>query len=286
MTSQYRILSPGLHETADATVEWFVNYWGIARRNFVVETSFDDDVDFRPTFVTELDDGHLLCVEVSENIYSKTLDSVVLACQHKGLPVKLVVAVPRGAKDPDFPIKLRIAKRNGVGILEVDAKSGTMLQSPLSLSLVGVRPLQLSDFPPRYRQPLQHAHQVFRDGEPSKACSLVYDELEAGCRQLASKCAAKGIWKPPSGLKLDVGPWAKLMSELDKGLDRKDPLAKRISKALIARIIGVTPHRNDSGHKPKTLKTRMNRDQELRTRFEGGVDLLREFTEVAKPFRI
>jgi hypothetical protein len=52
-------------------------------------------------------------------IYSNTLDSVVLDCLHKALPVKLVVAAPKG-KDPDYATKLKLAKRAGVGIFEVD----------------------------------------------------------------------------------------------------------------------------------------------------------------------
>ncbi len=74
MTFSYRILSPGLHEAADAAIGWFMNDWGIARKAISIEDSFEDDVDFRPTFVVKLDDGHLLCVEVSENICSNTLD--------------------------------------------------------------------------------------------------------------------------------------------------------------------------------------------------------------------
>jgi hypothetical protein len=169
--------------------------------------------------------------------------------------------------------------------LEVDAASGQFVQNPLSLSLTGVRPLQLSDFPARYRQPLQHAHQMFRDGEPSKACSLVYDELERLCRTLAKKVAQKGLWASGK-LNLDTSSWANIMTSIDHGLDRKNPLAKKISSSLLARVIGVTGHRNESGHAPKNLKDRMKRDLALRTRFESSVDLLREVLEATKGFRL
>ena len=194
MTFEYKLLSPGLHPTADAAIEWFVKDWGIKKSRVEVEAPFDSDIILRPTFVVQMDDGHLLCIEVSENIYSNTLDTVVLRCRDKGLPVKLVVAAPKDIKDVDYSKKIKDAKRNGVGVLEVDATSGSFVQIPLSLSLTGVRPLQLTDFPPRYRLPLQHAQQMFRDGEPSKACSLVYDELEGVCRVFAKKCAQKRLW--------------------------------------------------------------------------------------------
>lgn len=285
MTFEYKLLPPGLHPTADAAIEWFVKDWGIKKSRVEVEAPFDSDIILRPTFVVQMDDGHLLCIEVSENIYSNTLDTVVLRCRDKGLPVKLVVAAPKDIKDVDYSKKIKDAKRNGVGVLEVDATSGSFVQTPLSLSLTGVRPLQLADFPPRYRQPLQHAQQMFRDGEPSKACSLVYDELEGVCRVFAKKCAQKRLWTP-GRLKLDTSPWVNLMTSINAGLDRSNPLAKKITTSLVARVIGITGHRNELGHKPKKLKERIKRDQALRTRFEGAVDLLREFLEASKGFRL
>jgi hypothetical protein len=280
MTFTYRILAPGLHDTANSAIGWFIQQWGLKKSKISVEMAFHAEVNYRPTFVVPLDDGHIFCLDVSASIYSNTLDSVVLDCLHKALPVKLVVAAPKG-KDPDYASKLKSAKRAGVGILEVDGKTGVIIQVPVPLSLAGLRPFRAETFPKRYRQPLQHADQMFRDGEPSKACSLIYDELEAACRNLAKKCANKGLWNP-GRLKLDTDAWATIMNSLDNGLDRSNPTAKKFTSSLLARIIGVTAHRNDSGHKPKNLNQRMKRDQELRTRFEGGVDLLREVLEAAK----
>lgn len=285
MSFEYRLLAPSLHATADAAIAWFINEWGIIKSRVEVETAFDSDINLRPTFVVPLGDGGLLCIEVSENIYSNTLDSVVLRCRDKGLPVLLVVAAPKDINDGEYSKKIKDAKRAGVGVLEVDSKSGQFVQNPLSLSLTGVRPLQLSDFPARYRQSLQNAHQMFRDGQPSKACSLVYDELEAVCRAFAKKCSQKKLWQK-GRLNLDKSPWATIMTSINQSLDRKNPLTKKLSTSLVARVIGITGHRNESGHKPTNLKDRTKRDQELRTRFESSVDLLREFLETTKGFRL
>jgi hypothetical protein len=54
----------------------------------------------------------------------------------------------------------------------------------------------------------------------------------------------------------------------------------------MARLIRVTTHRDESGHKPRNLRDLKRRDQALRTRFEGAVDLLREFLDATKAFRI
>jgi hypothetical protein len=282
MNFDYRILAPGLNDTADAAIQWFISHWGLKRSKIVLEKPFHKDISYRPTFAVPLDDGHIFCLDVAGSIYSNTLDSVVLDCMHNGLPVKFVVAYPK-QKDPDYSTKLKSAKRAGVGILEVDGQSGVVIQAPVSLSLVGLRPFKPDLLPKRYRHPLQHADQTFRDGEPNKACSLVYDELEGACRKLAEKCAQRGLWAP-GGLVLKSSPWANIMESLDRGLTRSDADARRLTQTLIARIIGVIPYRNESGHRPKNLKERMKRDQELRTRFEGGVDLLRELVEASKGF--
>ena len=286
MNWPYRILAPSLHDTADAAIGWFSQNWGLKKSSIEVEAEINSDINFRPTFVARATDFHILCIEVSENIYTNTLDSVVLDCREKGLPVQLFVAVPKDVSDSQYSVKLKAAKRAGVGILEVNQSSGTIVQQALSLSLAGVRPIQLPEFPARYRQSLQHAHQTFRDGEPAKACSLVYDELEHGCRTFAQKSSAKRLWTKPAGLNLTTAPWANIMTGIDSTLVRTNPAVRDVSRALVARIVGVTTHRNESGHKPRNLKELIKRDQALRTRFEGAVDLLKEFLEATKAFRI
>lgn len=286
MTYAYRILPIGLQSTADDTVAWLVKNWGIKKSGVIVEDQFHPDVNFRPTFHVRLDDGHVLCIEVSEKIYDNTLDSVSLSCREKGLPVKLIVAVPKGISDSEFGKRLRDAKLAGVGILEVDATSGQLIQQPLSFSLAGVRHLDVSEFPARFRQNLQRAHQTFRDGEPSKACSLVYDELEACFRTFAEKCEKKKLWRNKGALDLEKASWASIISAVDRSIDRGSPWTNQVTPALMARILGVTPHRNESGHKVRDEKSRIRRDKELRTRFEGALDLFAAFLEATKKFRL
>jgi hypothetical protein len=286
MTYSFRSLTPTLQATADAAIEWFIKKWGLSTKQIAVEIAFDPDISFRPTFVVTTPDFHTLCIEVSESIYSNTLDSVVIHCRDKGLPVKLFVAVPKDVSDPQYGPKLKQAKRAGVGVLEVDHSSGTVIQQPIPLSLAGVRPIDLSAFPKKVRQNLQHAHQTFIDGEPAKACALVYDELESAFRKYAKKCEEKGLWPNSSNLKLDKAPWASIIVDVDKYLDRSKPITKKLTPALCARILGITTHRNESGHKPKSRKDLIKRDNTLRTRFENALDLFSEFLDAVRGARI
>jgi hypothetical protein len=280
------ILPASLHETADAAIEWFSKNWGLKRASIRVEEAFHPDVNFRPTFIANMDDGHVCCIEISQKIYSNTLDSVALDCWQKGLPVKIVVVTPKNPRDPNYSKKLKDAKRAGVGIFEIDRTSTIVVQQPLSLSLAGVRPIDPTEFPQHYRQNLQHAHQIFRDGEPNKACSLVYDELENACRRFAKKCFDKRLWANSGGLDITGVSWATLMGNIDRHLDRGNVVTRNVSHALISRIVGMTSHRNDSGHKPKNVKEVTRRDRELRTRFEAAIDLLKDFVDATKGFRI
>jgi hypothetical protein len=59
-----------------------------------------------------------------------------------------------------------------------------------------------------------------------------------------------------------------------------------LTTAFLAKIHGVTPHRNESGHKPRSEAELKKRDRELRTRFEAAVDLLRDLIVAVKPLRV
>lgn len=267
-------------------MDWFVKKWGIRKSQIEIERPFDDRVHLRPTFWARTADFHMLCVEVSESIYNNTLDSAALDCWVAGIPVKLVVAVPRDIQDTQFAAKLKAARRAGVGILEVGHSYGTLIHQPLALSLAGVREIPALQFPARYRESLDHARQTFRDGEPAKACALVFDELEDASRKLAAKCCAKGLWRNQGNLDLQRDSWTNILVEMNRSLDRSTVATKPITPVLISRMIGITAHRNESGHKPRSVKERAIRDQALRTRFESGVDLLRDFLSAVRAFRI
>ena len=290
MSFQYTILPPPLQKTADAAMKWFIDNWGIKKAAVKVEGAIHPDVELRPTFCVPTGDHHLLCIEVSEkHVYAKHLNAGVLGCVHFGLPVQLFVAVPSGAKDPDYSQNLKAARQAGVGIIEIDDTSGhcSIVHSALPLSLIAVRKVDVISFPSKYRQSLSHALQTFLDGTaPEKACALVYDEIEALFRKIAKRTEDKGFWPNAGNLKIDKAPWATLIRDWDAKLNRTACQCPDLTQALAARILGITQYRNESGHKPKNLKALIKRDQQLRTRFENAVDLFRELVDASKPLKV
>jgi hypothetical protein len=260
--------------------------WGISKGAVAVEQPIHSDVEIRPTFSAQTGDFHLLCIEVSGTAYANHLDACVVSCIRHGLAVKLYVAMPKGLKDPNFEQNIRAAKRAGVGLIEIDGASGTIIQNAQSLSVNMVRPIQVIQFPKKYRHNLMHAEQTFRDGTPEKACALIYDEIESLFRKVATKTHSKGWWANSNGWNIDTFAWARVIDDWSRHLDRGNCPCPSFTPAFAARLHGITTYRNESGHKPKDYKALIKRDQQLRTRFENAVDLFKELVEASKPLKV
>ena len=278
----YKALAESLRSIADQAEVYFRTERGI--RGFKAEAPIHHDVAC-PTLQAQTRDFHILCVEASETPYPNTLDRLVLDCVRLGLPVKLYMAVPKpaNAAPEGYVAQIARAKDVGVGLVEVDGRRVKLLHDALSLSLAGLRQTDRRRFPQKYREGLLQAESTFRNGNPSKGCSEIYDELEGLCRRLATKAQTKGLCSLPTGMNVKKDPWASVLEALIKSLDySKTP----ISKQLLTRILGITGHRNESNHRPASRATLVQRDSQLRTRFETAADLLLELAIAAKSLRV
>lgn len=280
----YTILPGPLHETADAARAFFRTHFGTPV--FKIEEPPYTDAIYRPTLLSVTRDHHVLCVEASDTPYTNSLDAFVLDCKQKALPVKLFVAIPRGDGDTNFKANLRRAKDNGVGVVEVAPNgSGIVIHDALSLLLTGVRPYNASDFPAKYREAVSSAYSTFCNGDPAKGCSRIFDELEHLSRAIGKKGLKRksfGDMVKAAAFDFEYASWASVIQFIDKHLDRSKANCPKLNEALLARIHGITPHRNDSGHKPQNTKALTRRDRELRTRFEHASDLLRDSIEASR----
>ena len=231
-------------------------------------------------------DHYFVCIDVSEIIYSHSLWSFVTECEKRCDPVKLYIALPKGIKLEDIDK----AKKAGIGIVLVNPTNGQgdILFQPTSLSLTGLRKFEKSVFTPKYRRKVTDAEEVFKGGDPNKACSIIYDEIEDLTRQIAKKTIKLRLWKPPpKNLSwVEKASWAKLVNELKSNIQRPSghPI-NELRDALLSRVHGITEHRNQSGHKPSSTKALKTRDARLRTRLETAVDLLLDLHSVMKKLR-
>jgi hypothetical protein len=279
----YRILPPHLQAHAEMAKKYFKSK-GVTK--FAIEAAVSSDGTYRHTLTASTTDGHFICVEVSENAYFDTLDAMVLEYRNRKLPVKLYVAIPKGTTNSNLQKQLRQARRNGVGVLEVDGRSAELIHEALSQSLADLRQIDLNSIPAKYRSNLSQAMDTFHNGNPVKGCAMIYDEIEDLSRKIATKTQKKGFWKNIPKLKLDKDPWANVLEALMNELNYSACGCPKLKKPLLARVLGVTGHRNQTGHKVKNRAELIKRDKELRTRFETAEDLLFDLVEASRPLKV
>lgn len=283
----FRVLPTQLQGVAEAVVRFFEEERGLTK--FKIEEPVEDYAQYRPTLQTHTSEGHDVWIEVSELPYLQSLDTVVLHCVQNCLPVKLYVGFPEGTAPSEYKKNVDEARRKGVGAIEVRDGVCHVIHEALALSLAGLRTEDHTQFPARFRSTLSTAESTFRNGDPAKGASIIYDEIEALSRKLTQACVRKGwlragaAWPPRLDPSRD--PWAKVMEKLIETVDL-GRLPRAVSRTILSRISAVTEHRNESGHKPRNKQARVRRDGEMRTRFESAVDLLRDLATAVRPLRL
>ena len=217
----FRVLPAQLHRTAERVARFFNEQRGCSR--FKVEEQVVKDLDYRPTLQTTTPEYLDVWIEVSELPYLRSLDGIVLHCVTSSLPVKLYVGFPAGLPATEYKTNIDEARRNGVGAIEVSDHSCHVVHEAMTLSLAGVRREDHRLFPLRYRSPLFTAETTFRDGDPAKGCSLVYDEIEGLSRRLAQRIHHRNLWQARA-----AGPPRRIMIRLRGTISWNSFCAERI----------------------------------------------------------
>lgn len=292
MPLTFQFLGPSLQSAAEQVAGFLRNHHGV--KGIQAEAEIQASIKYRPTLVGKAQDHYIVCVDVTNVGFSTSLESFVNECGNAGLPVKCYLAFPQGIDDAAFRAIQRQAAARGVGLIEVHEHGCNVIANAVPLTMFAVRRPDLKSFPQKLRAPLSEAESTLRSGDPVKACSRVYDEIEALTRRLAEAIDRKGLWRklrpgekrPRPNLK--VGAWSKVMELLHGHMDyrRVTAISSSLNAALVAQIVGIVPHRNETGHKPANKKELIKRDKQLRTRFEHAVDRLHDVVVAAKPFRI
>ena len=166
-------------------------------------------------------------------------------------------------------------------------ESSSITQNAIDLSLAAVRRTNSQDLLRKHRQAFKDAEHTFLNGDPSKGCSRVYEEIEELTRKLATKAASKGWWQPGT-LDLKNGPWRTIVTRMSGQFNFNDvqQTCPKLDGALFNRIGGLTSHRNESGHKPRSRIALVRRDAQLRTRYEHASDVFIEVQDATRPLRL
>lgn len=282
----YRVLTDPLRPFADGAVKYFSREFGV--NSHKIESEVHPLLDYRPTLHWITQDKYVLCAEVCDILFPSDLERAILSCRNHGIPAKLFVVIPSGSIESVSTKAISFTRENGIGILEVDEKgNGKMLSAqPIPLSLTGLRSFDLGAYPPKYRNSIKGAIETFKLGNPPKACALIYDEIEALTRKIAIKAQKipGGVLKAAT-LKLETDPWHNVITYLQTNASPSGLKCPDLKTTIFNRLIGTTPHRNDTGHKPRSTQKLIERDQELRTRFESAVDDLRTLIRASAPMK-
>ena len=289
----YAILGQSLHEIADRAKAYFATEYGAT--NFKCEHAPVDDLPLKPTWQASLAAGYSLFIEVRESPFSNSLYEFVTRCAAEALPIRLWVVVPPTAAVPSFNAELKQARDVGVGVVQIaeDGKAHEF-HRPVPLSLFALKKTDLKTIPKARREEIKTAESTFLDGSPGQGCQSICQELEQLTREFASYTYDQGLWKQKQGaapLKkkyFDTSPWADVLQSLEERLDiaRVKAKSKTFTKQAIVRARSHTDWRNAVSHKPSTFKDRKQRDAKLRTMFEVTRDVLVEWYEIAKPFKL
>lgn len=284
---EFRALPEHLHPLADLAVKHFGREYGIPANRFKIEAEVSPEIGYRPTFHAVKPDHSLVGVEVSDQALPAEIQALILGCKNNVIPLKLWIAVPFGVVEALRPAEMHFIKENGIGLMEIhtDGRFRQLAGPALPLSLTGLRSIRYSDYPPRYREDLRAAYDTFVNGNPSKGCSLVYDEIEFLTRRIIKKAASRGFLRRPVAFNPDTESWSNVLAFLRANFDKVASGCPNLSDALLNRLQGMTEYRNEAGHKPKSLRRLMERDRKLRTRFESAVDELQTLIDVSRALR-
>lgn len=274
----YRILLQQYHATADSARRQFAIQLGVAEGKFQVEQPIHRDIRFIPTFNVMSRERYLIVIEVAEQIERGVLSDAILVMKNQGLPAKVYVAIPEGAQTATFKEDLRFARQNGLGLVEMRDPFESY-QEPLLLNLTGVRKPDALKFSKALRAAIVDSLRTFENGNPRKACTVVTDEIEGMSRRLAAHALRVGaLGSPPAKVTVKM-PWAGVMDALLKHHDRSKGPFTKIDKSLLARVSGLTTHRNEGSHPPRSAAERRRIDAQLKTRYEHACDVLSDLSQ-------
>lgn len=284
----YGYLPSSLEPVADAARSFMRNEWGISDARIQVEQPIDRNISPGPTFQAPHRDHHIVCVEVASSAYPRSLGSVIILCMNRSLPILFYVAIYESdAKTED----IANATEAGVGVLLLD-RDGVLRKfaSAQSLSLVGVRESKPASWPPKYRHRIALAYDTFKNGDPSKGCSLLFDEIEGVTRRICVKAARKRAWRnlPANAAIPDASNVRVPLAQIAKFMyDYFDPRAAGAPELdnVFGTVVGAVSPRNTYAH-PQNFRGLQRRDMRARTQFESAADILHDLVKGAAPLRV
>lgn len=220
-------------------------------------------------------EGEFVCIDFSEDkAFPPTVSSLVKSLSDAQIPARVYIALPAEASNGRYGQEFQEAKREGVGILLVDADGNvSVAREALNVLCKGVRKIKVENFPVEMREHLTRAQNTYLDGNPSKGCGELYDLLENVCRRIAKAAHSRGDWSGTAPFDFETAAWNTLIKHAAAHMNFNN--LNDLTVTEWEALLSMPRPRNDSGHLSMSISKRRERDEQLRTRFESASDALK-----------
>jgi len=252
----YKILPDNLHAAADRVAEYLRDDRGVT--HFKAEEPIDETLQYRPTIQGLSPDKYIVAVEVQDRPDPAVLDSAVLDCVIRCIPLKLSLAFPE-LSAPVAHRMIESLQRKGLGVFEIRGDGVAVLGEALPLSLIGYR-LKRLNFPKKLRGTLLDAENTFRSSSPPKGCGIIYDEIEDISRAIIKRTKKRKMWRKlrpgekASRLDLDIGAWEKVLELFQSFYVVNKKKVPDLTANLIHRIAAKPPTVTNQPTNQRTLR--------------------------------
>lgn len=272
--SKYKILPTHLHTIADAAEMLIKVKYNLG--NPLIEMPIDPSISWSPTLHWKTKIGYIAC-EVHETPWPVSIRTAFADGSTTDLPLKIIVAHPNSSlrTQSDFIKDSSEAKRLGCGLLTVnDDNTGQFQHLGIEIPLYLPTP-KFSTFNKKLRAEVQHAYELYINGDPSHGVQEMGQLIENIIVHLADQAKKKGT--------LTSGGFTSPNVFYSQGNLIDDLMRDRvIDNAILGKCRGFVEDRNGSSHKPKSIKQAIERNRKLKNAMSAGLLILEEIPKKLK----
>lgn len=272
--SKYKLLPAHLQPIADAAE--IVIKLKLNIGNPIIESSIDPKISWSPTFHWKTPTGVIAC-EVHESPFPVSVRLAFSDITASNLPIKIIVVNPSNTSrtQAEYLKELTEIKRIGCGVLTIgDDGSGNFQHHGIEVPLF-IAPPKFASFPQKIRPEIQHAYDIYINGDPRHGVQEIGQLIENAIINLADQAKKKG--------KLTSGGFTSPSIYYAQANLIEDLMRDRvIDNAILGKCRGFVEDRNGSSHRPKSVKQSIEVNKKLKNAMAAGFLILEELPKKMK----
>jgi hypothetical protein len=278
----FTILPTQLHKVAEAAELILRARLNLNPSSLKIEESFDREISWIPTFHWKLSTGGLIACEVSSDplpiIITQNFSDLIAS----GLPIKLISAysLTDEMSSKKYQTILTKAKQLGIGLLPINIDedySGKIEYAGISLTLM-LPKINLTRYKDIFHNHINHCYELYMNGDPKHGVQELGQIIESILNSIAVKVNQKDTSKLSAfAAKVNAGKHYPLNTLIEDMI--RDNI---LSKVFLKKCATFADMRNDTSHRPRNLSDTKRVEQNLKTSFEIGLQILEELPQETK----